>query len=222
MGEYDFAVTRNQVIESALEAIGVLGMGQNPTIEQNTRANRELNMLLKSMDFGNALSWRTTDTSLTTVIGQAEYDAPAGVIGLLRPIIRINDIDSPIGLMSYPDYFSSISDKTAAGQPTHITFKENLAGNKIYLWPVPTEIQTIRLLAVYEIKDMDNPSDINLFPKAWAQTVIWKLASILCYHYNSDVNTRAQIENKAEELYQKSRIDNFVTKIGAEVYFEPY
>ena len=48
MGSYDFAITRNQIIESALETIGVLGMGQNPSIEQITRANRELNSMLKT------------------------------------------------------------------------------------------------------------------------------------------------------------------------------
>lgn len=222
MGSFDFAVTRNQIIESALEAIGALGMGQNPTAEQNVRANRELNTMLKNLDFGNALSWRTTDTAISLLDGVSEYTAADGVVGIQNPILRINNMDTPIGLMPYKDYFNQITDKTASGQPTHVTFKETLGGNLIYVWPVPTEAITMRVLAVYEIQDMDNAGDVGLFPKSWEQIIIWKLAAILSYHYGCDPTTRQQIEMRAEELYQKGRMDNFVTKIGAEISFEPY
>jgi hypothetical protein len=222
MPSYDFALTRNQIIESALEAIGVLGMGQNPSYEQTSRASRELNALLKNMDFGNSLAWRTEDTTITLTSGNASYTATAGLVGIQRPVLRINNQDTGLTLLSFNDYFSGIPDKTTSGRPTHITFKEGTTSNTIYVWPVPTETLTVRALGVYEISDMDSASDANLFPKQWSQIIVWKLAAVLCYHYGVDPNTKAQIEGKAEELYQKGRIDNFITKIGAEVYFEPY
>jgi len=222
MGSFDFAMTRNQIIESALETIGVLGMGQNPSIEQITRANRELNSLIKNLDFGNALSWRAIDTTISLVAGTASYAAADGVIGIKDPFLRVNDQDTPIGLMNYPDYQSTIRDKTAQGTPSKVTFKESLAGNTIYVTPVPAESGELHVLAIYEIQDMDNPSDVNLFPKSWGMIIVWKLAAILSYHYGIDPTTRQQIQVTAEEMYQKGRMDNFITKIGSEVYFEPF
>jgi len=216
-----YGATRNEIIERSLRQIGVLGRDQNPDGYQVDKAQRALNGIIKHLDLGNDFVWKTLTTTFNTVAATASYTPATGVVGLHEALIRVSDLDDPLIKMTYEDYYSNVLEKTSTGKPTHIVWKDHPSTPSIILWPVPDAIYAVHYLGVYKLDDYTSAGATALVPSHWEEVITWMLAAALSHEYGLPLDERMMLEQKANNLYEKARLDNFNHRGSGEIYFEP-
>jgi len=72
-GSIDFSLNRNEIIKEAMDLIGVLSIGENPTDAEVATCSRSLNMMLKTWTTSGIHLWTQETGTLWLVEGQAKY-----------------------------------------------------------------------------------------------------------------------------------------------------
>jgi hypothetical protein len=70
---YNFSLTRNDIIQAALEEIGAIGVGETITAADEAKASLMLNMLVKSWDAKGLHCWKETEATLLLQGSQQKY-----------------------------------------------------------------------------------------------------------------------------------------------------
>src|SRR5574340_306036 len=73
MGTTSFSVTRNDIINAALRAIGVLGLTQVPTANDYNYSSQALNLMIKEWQAKGANLWKILELTLPLVAGIRQY-----------------------------------------------------------------------------------------------------------------------------------------------------
>ena len=82
-GSTNFTVTTDEIITEALELLGVLGEGEDPTADQIKSSQRTLNMMAKTWQAEGLNLFAVERSTLSIVDGQESYD-----LGSTEPIIE--------------------------------------------------------------------------------------------------------------------------------------
>lgn len=70
---YNFSLTRNNIIQAALEEIGAVAVGETMTEADETKASNMLNMLVKYWDAKGLHCWKDTEATLLLQGSQQKY-----------------------------------------------------------------------------------------------------------------------------------------------------
>ena len=221
MTTMNFGATRNELIESALRKIGVIGENQNATAYQVQKASRALNSLVKNLGLNNQFVWRVAETTFNTVASTASYTPASGVVGVKSAFLRVSSVDTPLSLPNYDAWWISESAKSAEGEPTTLIFKDDRTSPAILLSPVPDGIYAVYYLGIYKLLDYDAASDSALVPAHWEEVLIWNLAATLAFEYGIPLEERALIMTEARRLKEEARLDNFHHQNTGDIRFEP-
>lgn len=134
--------TAANIIDDALQEIGVLGAGQTASAEDATLCLRKLNQLVQSWSNSRLMIPAMAQVSVT-LTGAASYTiGPSGAVVAARPI-RVESatatdsagIDHPVGVVSR-EAFDSIAFKSATGGPPECVFYDKTATNgTLYVFP---------------------------------------------------------------------------------------
>ena len=146
----DFALTRNEIIASALRKIKGWPEDGNPPVHKLREAIRALNNILRSEDLkqtGLAKSaWAQDTTYLPLVAGRYIFseneDLPL-IQELLYATVRGVDGDdsAALDLISAEEY-ASLYNKAETGDPLKLYLKRArlLSDQRLYLWPAPSSV----------------------------------------------------------------------------------
>jgi len=174
---YDYNITGTQLIAASHRLIGI----STATTTQKTNALEALEMLLKSLSsegFNLVFPWSQEWITQALVVSTASYTLDQKVITIDQAFIRDSDgNDTPVIPISAEEYFA-LGTKDTESRPSQFWADKQLAGIKLYLYPVPDDAtDVLHLLVVNKLQDMDvegNNIDIN---SAWFMALKYLLAA---------------------------------------------
>lgn len=129
-----------------------------------------------------------------------------------------SDTDTPLVMLSHEEY-QSRPNKTATGKTNETYYQPEIPDGYLYLWPEPdTSADRLRLTCLFPIEDFDSAANTADLPQEWLDCIVWNLADRLAVSYGTPIQTAAQIEKRALQLYmQVSMFD----QEPESVYFRP-
>ena len=203
--EYDFILDRDELIDESFKKIGALADGQNISAEQLDTANKKLNLIIKSWEATGAHLWTYVTDSVATVASTASYLVPTtnGPHFVDRAYIVVNSTERRLERLSISQY-ADIYDKAAQGEPC--AFYHNVAEAKVYFWPTPNAIWTVKLFGYRRLKDWESASSTGEFPARWQTALKYALAVELGEDYKIPLKETQYLRSIAVTEYNKARL----------------
>jgi hypothetical protein len=185
----DFTLTRDDIIQEALEQLGIVGEGETPAAATITSCSRTLNMMVKAWEAQGIHLWAQTTQTVTLVASQATYSLSPYALMLKQAWLRNTDnVDRPIKIDSLSNY-NLIPNKTSTGKINRIAYDAGLTTGTVYVWPTPddaTDVLHIKYLR--KIEDFDSSSDNADFPQEWLLALALNLAVLLAPKYGKTLS----------------------------------
>lgn len=202
-GSTDFALNSRQIIDAALQLIGVLQEGDSPSTARANEAATSLNMMLKTWGASERL-WLMSEGIVTLVAGQASYSLGTGVRTVLSVRRRVAGLDTPLNELSRSEYQDTPT-KASIGLPNSWWFNRQRATRTLYVWMVPDAATAAQYTLPYtytrtieDIDTLDNDPDV---PQEWLEVLTYNLAVRLGPRYGGiDTQEWAEIKAQAADL----------------------
>jgi len=225
-----FLVNRNDIINSSLRLLEVIGIGETAETEDFTNCAQALNIMVKAWQIDGYKLWAVKDISLPLVAATTSYqigDTATGTGALVtnRPpriqeaFIR-NSSGNDTGLVQISrQEYDLLGDKTISGTPNQFFYDPLLTNGVLYVFPVPSDaLSTIHLVIQKPLADFNLSTDNPDFPQEWYQSLKWGLAAEIALEYGVPERKIARIEQKAS-IY-KEQLNNWTVE-EAPVFFSP-
>lgn len=202
-GSTDFTFNSRQIIDHALQLIGVLQEGDGPSTARANEAAVALNLMLKTWGASERL-WLKEEAVLTLVAGQAAYSLGTGVRQVLGVRRRVGGLDTPMFQLSREEYQDTPT-KQQTGLPNSWFFDRQRATRTLYVWMVPDAAIAAAYTLPYtytriieDIDTLDNEADV---PQEWLEVLAYNLAVRLGPRYGGiDTTEWREIKEQAAEL----------------------
>lgn len=205
-GSSDFNLNANQIITEAFDICGIGSEGESISADMFDRANRSLNLLVKTWGTRPHL-WTKTAQSVPLVAGQASYvltPKPMRVLSARRRVTS-SSLDTPLTPLSRSDY-DDIPNKATASIPVNFYYDPQTTTGTLYVWPTPSvataAAMTLELTYLRRMDDFDTTIDDADLPQEWLQALSYALASELALKYGVAPDIRAEIAQRAGMLYE--------------------
>ena len=204
--DYDFILTRNELIEEAYRKVGVLADGESVTAGQLSTANKKLNLILKSWEGDGVFLW-TYQTETITTTANVSYVAVPTTNGLayIESAYYVETSGDEVRLdrltiAQYQDIPGKTSD---TGEP--VSFSHRISNNRIYFFPTPDATYTVNLFGVRKLADWDSASSTGEFPSRWQASLKYALSVELAEDYKVPLNEVKYLREVAGFEYMKAR-----------------
>lgn len=208
--DYDFRLTRNEIIESAFSKIGVLAPGEVLAGEQLTQGARALDLVVKELQNEHIFLWTEEYVEFPVIAGQnyidVVYDKPILFIrdGYWRQ--TTNDYDIKVPQVSKDIWYREDSlyfkpDKT--GETEYFCYDE--VTNRILLCPIPEQNSFFSCMIVTIAKDWEISSDKGEFPARWQKALVYLLAADLADDYRIPMSERQSLASSAAIYVQRAK-----------------
>lgn len=224
-GSYNYARTRNDLINQSLRIIQAIGQGEEADPRMLTEAADTLNNMVMSFAGDGMPLWAIKESAAVTLTaGVGTYNIGIGqTINQVAPLRMLQawlrytptnpDYDIELNMLTREEYYN-LSPKDVVGHPVNIwhepytTIGGTELHGKLILWPVPdaTTAATRTLHFIYHrpYQDFDASTDNPDFPREWYEAIIWGLAERLSYEYGTAFAERSMIAKKAEQFYHRA------------------
>lgn len=209
--DWDFSLTRTEIIESALRKVGAYYPGDSISGEEMVNAANALNEMVKEWQSKDIFLWQLKVLpEIDLVAGDSTYSpgSDPAIVGIDEAFIVDGPEHERIEVISWRDY-QNIPDKTEVGDPRKVTL-DNPSSGTIYTWPVPPTgtSKKLRILGVSKLKDWDTSSSVGDFPSNWLLALIYGLAAILCDDYGISLADRRFLKDEAEKYFKRAKGSN--------------
>lgn len=203
-GTITFGLNAQQVIDAALQKIGVLGEGETASGNQYVEAQREINLMLKTWQQEGPNLWTHAEATITLVSGTQEYTLNP------RPRSVKNMRFAIAGVEQYPmtewdrDDWDRFPMKTQPGNPLKFVIDRQRAATTVKVWPVPSfSSGTYTCPYSYERvpEDVTSPSEDIDVPQEWLETVTVNLGARLADDYRLNGVHIDRVRERAARLY---------------------
>ena len=138
----DFIMTRNRIITRALARCGIIDRGNDPSSEEISDASEVLNSMVSSWQNDGIYLWTASEDLQLLTDGTASYTLDADIVEITNPILRKNDSDTPINMITRDEYYN-LATKKSEGGTNQLWFDPQLAAPVIKLWPVPSNTTSV-------------------------------------------------------------------------------
>lgn len=207
--DYDFNLTRTQIIERALRIVGALSLGESMRDEQGEQGQIALNALLKEWQNKHIFLWSQVQLTVTLVNADKDYalSTDPAVMYVDKAYLRSSgNEDTRLDLVSFRDY-EEIPTKNDTGDPVKVAIDYQNAPT-LYVWPIPTTASilvnpTIMYLATVKGRDLDAVSSTPDTHARCLDALCYGLAANLCDEYGVPIHERQYLAVKAEEKFQR-------------------
>lgn len=206
LSDYNFNVTRNEIIERAYRLIGKLPMGEPMSAEMLNQALIAMNSMIKSWQSKHVFLWTIKEFTQTLTTGQASYSLAAvdpPVIAIDRAYWRLDNIDHPCDVASYRQYLD-IPDKTSTGDPTIVALDGQITPT-MYVWPVPQQTRTLYYAGIVKLKDFDTAGGNPDFPVRYVEAITFGLAYKLACEYGLPIGERRELERQYQTEFAEAK-----------------
>ena len=204
--EYDFNVTRNEIIERAYRIIGKLSVGETLSGDMYSQAVIALNSMIKSWQSKHVFLWTIKEFTQTLTAGQASYSlatSDPSVYAIDRAYLKINNTDSACEVASYRQYVD-IPNKNAPGDPSVVALDGQI-NPTLYVWPIPTQTRTLYYTGIVKLKDFDSAAGNADFPVRYIEAITFGLAHKLSYEYGLPIQQSRELERQYQAEFGEAK-----------------
>lgn len=199
--------TARDLIKGSLRDIGVLATGENPSSEEANDGLELLNQLLDSWSNERLIIYNIVRETFTLVANTQSYTIGSGAtFNTSRPqkienaLIKDGDIEYPVNVVGL-DEWAAITDKTTSSDlPLTLYCEGSYPNDTIYLWPVPSEANTLVLHSWKPLTQLSGLSTSLSLPPGYERALRSNLAIELCPQFGkepSGVLMKIAMESKA-------------------------
>lgn len=192
-GSTNFSQTTNSIIKNALKRIGALDVNEQPEASDYETGREWLNYIMKTAAVMGWNVFRSAESSVTLLAGQAEYTfGGSGSPDVSFRPLRIEEArwrnsagtDLSMQRLSRDDYFTQ-PNKTTQGTPTTFYYNPGSTQGKMYVWPVPDANTATTIQFTYQrtLEDFDDTDDEPDLPQEWYGPIVKALAAELAPIY---------------------------------------
>ncbi len=134
-GSRNFILTCDEIVQAALENVGVIGPGETMDGAHTVMGRRSLNIMVADWMNEDIFLWTQQDgiANITAAIDYVTLDSDT--IDVTDVFWREDGSDNILTSMTREEY-KALADKDSAGSPTHYYLDVQLSAPKMYLWPV--------------------------------------------------------------------------------------
>lgn len=204
--DYDFNVTRNEIIERAYRIIGKGSMSEPVSAEMFSQAIVALNSMIKSWQSKHVFLWTLKEFFQTLTAGQASYSLAASdppVYAIDRAYLRYDNIDHLVDVASWRQYVD-IPDKTSAGDPSVVALNTAITPT-LYTWPVPQQTRTLYYTGIVKLKDFDTAGGNADFPVRYVEAITFGLAHKLAFEYGLPIPMQRELERQFQAEFGEAK-----------------
>lgn len=202
--DFDFAITRNQLIEAAFRKAGIQAEGAALTAAQLEEGRLALNEIVKFLQTRHLFLWRLEELSVSLTPGVQNYTASGdpAVIAIDKASYDDGSNDVPVKVMSRRQFFD-IPQKDDTGDPilVGVTSPEGAAAPTITVWPIPSIARTLNLLCICKLQDWDTAGGSGDFPSRFQMPLIYELAAYLAEDYKLPAEDRDHLRMMADRYF---------------------
>lgn len=213
-----YQLTRNEIITSAAEALGVLADGQSLSATQVLRGAEYLNRWLTAHRPDFVISKRKT-YSFSPTDGDSSYEIGIGkTLDTAYPtkLLQAWSIDtassneSRIQMDVISDYnFNLLPLSTSSGQPIQITYQQLVNYGVLQIWPVPNSYveDNVVVYISYEAPTeiFGASTDTLDLPEEWYEAVIRGVAALWAPAWGVPLLDRKELKAEAKEALEMAK-----------------
>lgn len=131
----------------------------------------------------------------------------------------INNIDVPLNMMSYRDYFD-MPNKSTPGIVTQWAYDRQLEDYKIFVWLAPSNVDYyLRFVIARKIQDVDVNADTFDLPQEWQLPIVKNLAVLLAPSYGkAQGDNFMELKLQAKESLEEAK--NMDNELGS-IFIKP-
>lgn len=202
--DYDFILTRNELIQLAFEKVGAISDGEVLSAEQIDKGVKLINGILKAWNNDGVMLWTELRETVTTVDGTDDYAIPtANGMAYVDKAYRVeNGRELELERLDV-NQGKDIERKADEGKPE--AFYVDHPANKVVFWPVPNAVFTIYLDGVRKLKDWESASSTGDLPARWQSAIKYALVVELSEDYILPIREREYFLARAQTEYMKAR-----------------
>jgi hypothetical protein len=202
----NYNLTAAEVIEYALKKINLVPDGGTVQAEMQTRAQRELNLLLKEWQKYPGI-WRLQEAYLAPTANTKGFNLTPRPYRIVDVRFRgTGGTDISMFEMSRQDYYD-LPNKGSTGTPTQWFFDPLRDTSSIYVWPVLSSVttETIRVTYQRRFEDVDTTTENIDIAQEHLGTVGYNLAARLADDYGRKGEHINRIIARAQALFEEMR-----------------
>ncbi len=208
VADYNFASTRNEIIQRAFRIVGDLPDGQVLTAGQLDQGIKILNQLVNTWQTGHIHLWNVTNKQITLVDGTTSYSLGTDplVIQIDQVNYKLSGVERPLNVLQWTEY-QEISKKAAIGAPTDVAVNHQTP-LYLYVYPVPdasAATGTIECLVTSKAKDWDTSAGTGNLPERFKDALIYGIAANLADEYGAPIGERKFLSEKYLFLYEEAK-----------------
>ena len=203
--DFDYYLTRNEIIEQAYSKVGAFAIGQTLTANMLESGVRNLNAMVQDWQNEHIFLWNIKPITLTTVAATSAYsltsDSP--ILYIDRGYIEDSNGETQHKLdpITYKEYQLLLD--SSDGEPSSYAY--DYVEQKVYLYPEPDAVYTLKLFCACKGRDFDSASGTGDFPTKFAMALVYGLASLLADDVSIPRVERVDFAKKAEYYFQKAK-----------------
>ena len=200
---YEYQLTRNQIIESALRKLGVLAEGQTPSAQNYADGMMALNTVISQLRAVGMPLWARseytfTPTTNTYTIGTGMTLSTPFPVKLLQAFRTDTGAKIPLEIVAREDF--NILPTSSNGSPIKINYQSFVNYGTISLWPTPTSTNTATITLVYQrpYQYFTTSTETADFPEEWYNAIIYHLAVRLAPEWGVPLPDRQMLIQEAK------------------------
>lgn len=218
-GDNDFTITADQLINSALEDVGVLEAGETANTNLQNQCILELNKELVRLGGGIKLWNREwVNTGLTMLADVETYEFTGDDIQNIEAINIIegevgNEVSYPVYLIDQNTFFKEIGALNTKGRPTHIMMNPGFDGGdwkmRLKLYPIPEVDYKFEALVVRKGEKFVSAADEAAVPVRWYDALQYGLALRIAPKHEFSVSKISYFEGRYAQAVADARKSDF-------------
>jgi hypothetical protein len=220
---YEYQLTRNQIIESALRKLGVLAEGQTPSSQNYSDGMMALNAVIAQLRAIGMPLWARSEYTFTPTTGT--YTIGTGMtlntpfpVKLLQAFRTETNAKIPMELVAREDF--NTLPTTDTGSPIKVNYRPYVNYGSVSFWPTPTSSNTSTVTLVYQrpYQYFTGASETMDFPEEWYNALIYHLAVRLAPEWGVPLPDRQMLLQEAK-MYTEDAL--MVGQEDASLYLQP-
>lgn len=180
--------TANEIINDALQAAGIIGVGQIPLPENSQLALRQLNRMIGQWNRKRWLIYQLIDTAFTATGAQSYTVGAGGNFNIARPdrleyayfrgitTSAPNQIDYPLQLLESREDYSRISMKGLNSFGYFAFYDPAYPTGNLYPWPILSNQYEIHIVTKAVLSTLAALATTVSLPPEYEEALQWNLA----------------------------------------------
>lgn len=199
-------MTAQELVTAAMQELGLISAGEQPTSEEGELGMQRLTWMLKSWQAQGMNLWRDQEFTITFPIDTATVTLDPIVIDVPEArLVQTSTFERPLQRWENGQY-RSIPNKAQSGTPTAFYIDKQRDAVTMTLWPVPFQEYDVIFTGARVIEDVTELTQTIDAPQMWMETIWTCLAERLAPAFGVtriDPQTFAFVKQKADGLYQQ-------------------